>query len=97
MNFCRMAGQNIEATIMDLFTYGTQPISTLIRWAILCMIKFPDIQTKCHEEVDRVTGCGRTPTFCDIKCLPYIQATLLEVHRRFTISRVIIILFKIYI
>ena len=39
---------------MDTFTYGTEPVSSVLRWALLCMVEYPDIQKKCQEEIDAV-------------------------------------------
>ena len=40
--------------IIDLFICGAEPTSSALAWAILCMIEFPDIQRRCHEELDNV-------------------------------------------
>ena len=48
---------------------------------MLAMIAYPDVQKKCQEELDRVIGRSRMPTFTDRESLPYIRATLREVFR----------------
>lgn len=45
------------------------------------MVLNPDVQTKGQEEVDRVLGKGRLPTFNDRPSLPYIEAIYREVMR----------------
>ena len=45
------------------------------------MMVFPDIQRKAQEEIDRVIGQDRLPTFKDRNNLPYIEATVKEVLR----------------
>ena len=42
---------------------------------------FPEVQQKAQEEIDRVVGQDRLPTFKDRKDLPYIEATVKEVLR----------------
>lgn len=42
------------------------------------MIKFPDVQAKAQEELDRVLGKYQLPTFSDEDSLPYITAVMLE-------------------
>jgi cytochrome P450 len=47
----------------------------------LAMVAYPDIQIKAREEIDRVVGTHRLPTFTDRPNLPYIEAILKEVLR----------------
>jgi len=51
---CVYVGQQIEVAIIDLFICGAEPTSSALSWAILCMVAFPDIQRRCHEELDNV-------------------------------------------
>ncbi|THV05812.1 cytochrome P450 [Dendrothele bispora CBS 962.96] len=55
--------------------------STTMAWFIFSMIQFPQAQVCAHEELDRVVGQSRLPSFADIKHLPYIQALVKEVLR----------------
>lgn len=45
------------------------------------MTLFPEVQRKAQEEIDRVIGTTRLPTFNDRDSLPYINAVLLEAWR----------------
>ena len=47
----------------------------------LAMAMHPDIQRKAQEELDRVVGSDRLPTFEDQASLPYVNALLREVLR----------------
>ena len=47
----------------------------------LAMTVFPDAQRKAQEEIDRVIGQNRLPSFEDRENLPYIDATVKEVLR----------------
>jgi len=47
-------GQQIEVAIIDLFVCGAEPTSSALSWAMLCLVAFPDIQRRCHEELDQV-------------------------------------------
>ena len=35
------------------------PTSSALPWVMLCMVAFPDIQRRCHEELDQVTSPHR--------------------------------------
>jgi len=43
------------------------------------MISYPEYQQKAQEELDRVVGHSRLPSFADFKHLPYIRAIVKEV------------------
>jgi len=45
------------------------------------MTLYPDIQRKAQEELDRVVGSDRFPTFSDRKNLPYVDALVREAIR----------------
>ncbi len=45
------------------------------------MAMYPDVQKRAQEEIDRVVGTGRMPTFEDREQLPYVDAILKEALR----------------
>ncbi|TKA78809.1 hypothetical protein B0A55_02231 [Friedmanniomyces simplex] len=45
-----------------------------MRAFFLAMSMYPDVQRKAQEELDRVIGTSRLPTFCDCDSLPYLNA-----------------------
>ncbi|MBN3310623.1 CP2K1 protein, partial [Amia calva] len=49
-------------------------------WAILLMIKYPDIQKQVHEEIDRVIG-GSTPRIQHRQLMPFSDALIHETQR----------------
>lgn len=48
---------------------------------VLAMLKFPEVQRRAQEELDRVVGTSRLPTFDDRERLPYVNAICAEVLR----------------
>ncbi|OJI85071.1 hypothetical protein ASPTUDRAFT_54746 [Aspergillus tubingensis CBS 134.48] len=47
----------------------------------LAMVLYPDVQRKAQEEIDRVVGTDRLPSFSDRDNLPYIDAMVKEALR----------------
>ena len=45
------------------------------------MLTYPDVQRKAQEELDRVVGRDRLPTFGDSDRLPFVEAVLKETLR----------------
>ncbi|XP_053132113.1 cytochrome P450 2W1-like isoform X3 [Hemicordylus capensis] len=76
---------NILATVLDLVMAGTETTATTLQWAILLMMKYPEIQQKVQEEIKRVLGSERPPTFEDKKWMPFANAVVHEVQRFSTI------------
>jgi cytochrome P450 len=45
------------------------------------MAMYPDAQRKAQDEIDRVVGSNRLPSFDDRTSLPYVEALYREVMR----------------
>lgn len=58
----------------------SQTVSAIATF-FLVMTLYPEAQRKAQEEIDRVIGTDRLPTFDDRDNLPYAEAVLKEVLR----------------
>ncbi|XP_078093587.1 cytochrome P450 2J2-like isoform X2 [Mustelus asterias] len=72
---------NLLHNINDLFIAGTETTATTLRWAILYMMVYPEIQERCQKEIDEVVGRSRTPSMEDVPNMPYVNAVIHEVQR----------------
>uniref|UniRef100_A0A673GBR7 Cytochrome P450, family 2, subfamily AE, polypeptide 1 n=1 Tax=Sinocyclocheilus rhinocerous TaxID=307959 RepID=A0A673GBR7_9TELE len=72
--------ENLIYCVVDLFGAGTETTSNTLRWALLFMVKYPEVQEKVQSEIDQVIGQTRQPLMDDRTNLPYTYAVLHEIH-----------------
>uniref|UniRef100_A0A8C6XUX3 Cytochrome P450 family 2 subfamily W member 1 n=1 Tax=Naja naja TaxID=35670 RepID=A0A8C6XUX3_NAJNA len=72
---------NVVASVLDLVMAGTETTATTLQWAILLMMKYPEIQRKVQQEIQQVLGSERLPVYEDRKQMPFTNAMIHEVQR----------------
>nr|XP_057905478.1 cytochrome P450 2K1-like isoform X3 [Doryrhamphus excisus] len=72
--------ENLVYSVMNLFAAGTDTTSNTLRWGLLLMAKYPQIQDRVQEELSRVVGV-RQVQMEDRKNLPYTDAVIHETQR----------------
>lgn len=77
--------ENLVVCGSNLFTAGTETTSSTLRFGLLLLMKYPEVQAKVQEEIDRVIGRNQMPCMSDKMKLPYTEATLHEIQRYITL------------
>lgn len=68
-------------TCGGLIEAGSETTATTLNNWILAMVLFPEKAKKAQDELDKVVGSQRIPTWEDEKDLPYVRAMVKEVLR----------------
>jgi len=64
-----------------MYGAGSDTTSDAIATFIMTMVNHPEVQRKAQEEIDRVVGRDRMPSFADQPDLLYVNAIVKEVQR----------------
>ncbi|KAF2634830.1 cytochrome P450 [Massarina eburnea CBS 473.64] len=66
---------------LSIYLAGSETTVSSLQAFFVAMMLYPDVQKKAQEELDRVIGSERLANSTDKNNLPYIEATVMEVHR----------------
>ncbi|XP_073442582.1 cytochrome P450 2K1-like [Dendrobates tinctorius] len=72
--------ENLITLVSNLIVAGLETTSTVLRWGLLLMMKYPGIQNKVQREIEQVIG-RRQPQIEDRKQMPYTDAVIHEIQR----------------
>ncbi|CAB1326475.1 unnamed protein product [Coregonus sp. 'balchen'] len=73
--------ENLVYCSLDLFEAGTETMTNTLRWALLYMVKYPEVQENVQEEIKSVIGQSRQPCLADRVSMPYTDAVIHETQR----------------
>ncbi|XP_024992916.1 cytochrome P450 78A9-like [Cynara cardunculus var. scolymus] len=69
------------AVLWEMIFRGTDTVAVLIEWILARLVLHVDVQSKVHEELDRVVGRSSQVMESDINNLEYLGAVVKEVLR----------------
>ncbi|XP_070482513.1 vitamin D 25-hydroxylase isoform X2 [Equus przewalskii] len=73
--------ENLIFSVGELIIAGTETTTNVLRWAILFMALYPNIQGQVQKEIDLIMGPSGKPSWDDKCKMPYTEAVLHEVLR----------------
>ncbi|CAN0403756.1 unnamed protein product [Lampetra fluviatilis] len=76
-----LSGQHVSGAVNDIFGASQDTLSTALLWLLMFLVRFPSVQRRVQEEVDRVAGRHRLPRLDDRASLPYTEAFVFETLR----------------
>ncbi|KAH8689750.1 putative cytochrome P450 oxidoreductase OrdA-like protein [Phaeosphaeriaceae sp. PMI808] len=71
----------IKWTAVSMYAAGSDSTVAIMQSVILAFVMFPEVVSKAQEEIDRVVGAERLPTFDDRKNMPYVDGIVKEAWR----------------
>ncbi len=71
----------VKGSLIQFVAAGTQLPNFILRWALLYMIAYPEIQAEIQKELDNVFGKEQKPSFRDRSKLPFTEACINEIFR----------------
>ncbi|XP_056257050.1 cytochrome P450 2K1-like [Seriola aureovittata] len=80
---------NLLVSVVNLFTAGTDTTSSTLRYGLLLMAKYPEIQDQVQVELASVVG-SRQVRVEDRKNLPYTDAVIHEIQRFANVTPVLV-------
>ncbi|KAM4042301.1 cytochrome P450 2C5-like [Anomaloglossus baeobatrachus] len=72
--------KNLGKLVSNLFAAGMETTSTTLRWGLLLMMKYPEIQKNVQNEIENVIGLAQ-PQIEHRKEMPYTDAVIHEIQR----------------
>ncbi|XP_069830126.1 cytochrome P450 2K6-like [Dendropsophus ebraccatus] len=72
--------ENFTSLVADLFGAGMDTTSSTLRWSLLLMMKYPEVQKKVQKEIEAVIGSAE-PQYEHRQKMPYTGAVINEILR----------------
>jgi hypothetical protein len=84
----RSYSQDLQSatTCNEILGTASETTANSLLFTVMACVNYPDCVRKAQEELDRVVGRSRLPTWDDEPKLPYIRAFVKEQHRWRTVA-----------
>lgn len=71
----------LKGVVLDFFTAGTDSAAVIVEWALVELIRQPELLKRAQQEIDDLVGKDRLVEESDCPNLPFIQAIVKETFR----------------
>lgn len=75
-----MTDKQVRDEALTLILAGHETTANVLNWTWYLLSQHPEVESKLHDELDRVLH-GRTPTYQDLRELPYTDMIIKEAMR----------------
>ncbi|XP_020597702.1 geraniol 8-hydroxylase-like isoform X2 [Phalaenopsis equestris] len=77
----KLSRKTIISFLIDLFVAGSDTSTTTLEWAMVELLRRPELMARARDEIATVIGLEREVEESDISRLPFLQAVLKETLR----------------
>ncbi|XP_052194780.1 cytochrome P450 78A3-like [Diospyros lotus] len=77
----KLSDSDMIAVLWEMIFRGTDTVAVLMEWILARMVLHPDVQSRVHDELDRVVGRARGVRDGDVGEMVYLTAVVKEVLR----------------
>jgi cytochrome P450 len=78
---CFISDEYLDTVINDMFVAGAETTTTALRWSIVCLTEYPEIQEGLYRDITSSIGILRPPSVLDRSSLVHVEAFFMEVLR----------------
>lgn len=79
--------KHLEIILMDFFQAGVETVNSTLSWACLFLATNPEVQERVQADIDALKGTAPL-VWSDRHHLPYLEATINEIHRIGSVANV---------
>ncbi|KAL4364092.1 hypothetical protein GQ457_04G030410 [Hibiscus cannabinus] len=77
----QLSDSDMIAVLWEMIFRGTDTVAVLIEWILARIMLHPDVQSRVHDELDKVVGGSRAVDESDLTNMVYLPAVIKEVLR----------------
>ncbi|XVF22314.1 hypothetical protein REPUB_Repub12eG0162300 [Reevesia pubescens] len=77
----KLSDSDMIAVLWEMIFRGTDTVAVLIEWILARIVLHPDVQSRVHDELDKVVGRSRAVEESDVMNMIYLPAVIKEVLR----------------
>ncbi|KAM7275860.1 hypothetical protein ACFE04_017726 [Oxalis oulophora] len=77
----KLTKNELKGVVLDFFTAGTDSAAVVVEWALVELMRQPELLKRAQQEIDDLVGKDRLVHESDCPNLPFIQAIVKETFR----------------